>query len=313
MCCVAGILTKKNATSIDSDEFMRKNMLLFFQSFYAASLYVAVARYWRGFGFMYLFLVMLFVATPFSIRTVLDFNHYINHQLLEPFAVLPLFDVQNGSIVIPKNSPHLFKNKQGDVVSIMASQGNFEDYIFKYPRLMILITPHMLTIKPAEFHGFNQKTNEWLTSLYPHQNFSLSLENIQNGRFKGSDWVESKAIKLLKYSVLPSLYITIIMTSAQTALVILMGIAIMAQFFSRMFFKFKLSYLKTLRVCVVASTPMWTLGFVALSLNLDIPYSSLILSGLFLSYFSYAIYVIRREGLLCPLHHDINQDIMPRF
>ena len=117
----------------------------FFQALYLAffsrRLYVDVAKRWRGVGVGYLFFMLSLLVLPYAVQTMLDFKQKIDAEMILPVKQLPLFEVRGGEVFFHQKMPYLVKNKQGDVISIIDTDGSINALpSTTYPKAKVLVT-----------------------------------------------------------------------------------------------------------------------------------------------------------------------------
>lgn len=257
-----------------------------YQSFYGRNLYIDVAKRWRGFGLTYLLLVIAIAAVPLSVRTIVNFTHYFNQEMLLPFEKLPNFYVQNGNVSFDQPMPFMIKNKQGHVISIIDASGFVTEINAQYPHLNLLITKDKIFFRPPKFDLF-ANASQPKTHIYP-------LNKNDNEIFVGKKWIESSGIKNLKYITQVLIYPIITAFLFFMYAFFLFVFTLMGQLCAKLFFNVQLKFNEACRLLAVAATPQIFLLFIALTLNFifaGIGFAYLALVG---SYFFYAVLAVKR-------------------
>lgn len=264
-----------------------------YKSFYSSRLYVDVAKRWRGFGILYLLLALAVAAIPISVRTIIDFHDYIEHQLLYPIEQLPVLYIQKGEVMFDKPMPYMIKNKKDEVVAIIDTTGKIKKIPDKYPQLTILVTKDSIYLREPTPDLF------FSTTQFPKEKKSTKIYKIPeqaNEVLLGKDLVESSAIFNLTLFIQVIVYPAIVMVFFGMYLAFIFCMAFLGQVFAQTLFHVKLKYKQSFRVFTVASTPQIFLLFIMLTAKLAFPGSGLINIALCAIYFSYAVLSIKRES-----------------
>ncbi len=160
-------------------------------SFYSGRLYVDVAKRWKGFGILYLLLVMSVATIPLSIRLIYDFNDYLNQNMIIPINKLPQLVIQNGEVQFNKPMPYLIKNDKGQVVDIIDTTGKITSFTDNYPNAVFLLLKNKIVTRMPPFKTFLNSTSNKVT--IKEQNLNPNDNEI----FVGKDWlVTGKFTKL---------------------------------------------------------------------------------------------------------------------
>jgi hypothetical protein len=262
-----------------------------FLSFYSTRLYVDVGKRWRGFGLLYLLLVIVILAIPFSLRMSANFSDSFNQQVLEPLAQIPTIYVQNGEASFDKPMPYLIKNKKNQVVAIVDTSGRVETFSDKYPYLTVLLTKEKIAFRMPTPQLFGIK--EQLPSGEPMvQNFNKGVNLI----FDGKKIIADNTISQLKLVSEFMIYPIVIAILFSILLVVLLVLGFLGQVFARIFFSFHITFMQGSRLLMVSSTPMLLLLITLLTTNLIFPGVGIILVAVLISYFCLALYSLRSES-----------------
>lgn len=263
-----------------------------YMSFYSKWLYVDVAKRWRGIGLIYLLLVIAICSIPFSLRIAFDFNKTFNRQIIEPLLQLPTVYVQSGNVIFDKPMPYLIRNDKNQVVIIIDTTGKVTEFTDKYPYLNILINKNSI--------NFRLPTPELLgVTVAPDKNgvpIVQPLDKEMNMVFDGKKIIRDNAISGLKYASQLMIYPIVVAILYSIMVAVLLVIAFLGQVFSRVFFSFSISFIKSSRLLLVASTPMLVVLAIILSLNFAFPGFGVILLAFLAAYYSYGIYGFRAES-----------------
>ncbi|ASQ46101.1 DUF1189 family protein [Legionella clemsonensis] len=261
-------------------------------SFYSRRLYVDVGKRWKGFGMLYLLLVMFLFTLPFGLRIISDFDTFFEQQLIEPIKQLPPIYIQNGEVSFDKPMPYFIKNESGEVVSIIDTTGAIKSIDDTYPHLATLITKDKFYYRvPSPQFFFTKQPNKEKDPVYV-QPLSKDINQI----FDGKTWVESSGLSRVKLVSQLIIYPTIALVFFAIYLVFLLVFALMGQFLARLFFHLTISYKQTARLLAVSLTPQILFLVSGLTLDWLFPGFGLVLIILLAFYFSFAVISLKRES-----------------
>ena len=261
-------------------------------AFYSSRLYVDVAKRWRGYGFLYLLLVIAIVTIPISVRVIYNFNTYFTEQLVEPITKIPKLFVQNGEVVFDKPMPYLIKNKTGNIVAVVDTTTTINEASQRFPDLTVLISKENLYFKQPKFELFPSKQNESKGGSFHTQ----PIDKHMNQVFVGDDWMATSGVMKLKIAAECLIYPVIAGFLYGVYLGIMLFVSFVAQLCSIIVFKFRLNFKDTCRIFFVAITPQTALYFIMLAANIKLPFGGLIYVALIAIYFNYAVICIKRES-----------------
>lgn len=285
-------MSKKNQAMRVIDEPMYSYWQALFMSFYSGSLYVDVAKRWRGFGVLYLLLVIAIASIPLSVRIIYDFNQYFDEQMVLPLTKLPPLYVQNGGVVFDKPMPFFIKNKTGAVVAIVDTTGKVKNIDSTYPQLTILITKDKLYYRPPKFHLFFDASR----AMKAEDTLVQPLDKASNEVFDGKAWIASSGIMTLKLITELLVYPLIMMFLFGMYVVLMLALAFIGQLFAQIIFKFRVPYKMAARIFLVASTVQVAVFFTLLTTNVVFPGVGLLYMVLLAVYFNYGVLCVKRES-----------------
>jgi len=285
-------MNKKSKSLRVNDAPMYNYLQAIYMSFYSRSLYVDVAKRWKGFGALYLLLVISIASIPLSARIMYDFNQYFDQQMILPLTELPPLYVQNGGVVFDKPMPYVVKNKTGAVVAIVDTTGKVKNIDQTYPELTVLITKDKLYFRPPKFHLFSNTP----VPLKQQDTFVQPLDKASNEVFDAKAWVASSGIMNLKLMTEILVYPLIVMFLFGLYVVFMLGLAFIGQLFAQIIFKFKVPYKMAARVFSVASTVQIAVFFIVLTAGIVVPGAGLLYMVLLAVYFNYGILCVKRES-----------------
>ncbi|MDA9271981.1 DUF1189 domain-containing protein [bacterium] len=261
-------------------------------AFYSRKLYVDVAKRWRGFGFIYFFILITIAVMPLATRVSMDFSRYVNQQFFLAFQEMPAFEIRDGQVLFERSMPYRVKNKSGAVIGIIDTTGHVMGMRSEYPQLSVLVTRDKIYFRPPAFQLFF--TTKGIQKPAPV--YAQSISELQNGVFDGQAWVNSTDILVLKWGAVVCMYPIIILFLFGFFLTLLMVFALIGQAYSLIIFKFKLNYQMSCRMALVASTPLMMVIFLLMTMNHGVYGAGLTSLVLFSFYFSYAVLCVRRES-----------------
>ena len=262
-----------------------------YMSLYSGQLYVDVAKRWRGFGFLYMLLLVAIASIPFSVRIIMDFNRYFNEQIISPIEQIPPLTIQNGTLIFDKEMPYLIKNKAGSVVVAIDTSGVVKGLDGAYPELMMLITQHKLYFRPPYTKLFLGSLNR-----ATEKPFIETLYKQASEIFVAKEWIKASGVLKLKWFVLAMVYPMVFPFVFGLFYMFFLILAMLAQVFSWLIFKYKLTYKEATRLLTVASTAQVVIFLILLSANFlfhGVGLLAVILNAL---YFSYAVLSVKRES-----------------
>jgi hypothetical protein len=259
---------------------------------YSGALYVDVAKRWRGFGMLYLLLVVAITMTPFAGQFIYDIHQSIDEQILSPIQKLPLLYIQNGNVEIDQPMPYVIKNKKGDTVVIIDTAGKVKKIIDEHPELRLLVAKNKLYLRnPKMNFFFGHLINSANTKIYVQ-----ALNENMNEVFDGNLWVNSSRVKRLKWSILYSLYPMLIMVVYSLTLVIMLPFAFIGKLFSHIVIKHDMPFKTASRVFMVSSTGTIYLFFLSLLFNVSLPGIGIFYMALLSIFFFYGVLCVKRES-----------------
>ena len=285
-------MNKKKQDLRPVDEPLFSYWQALYLAFFSRRLYVDVAKRWRGYGVLYLLLVIAIACIPISARIIYNFNQYFDDQMIAPLKALPVLQIQNGNVVFDKPMPYLVKNKTGHIVAMIDTTGRITGMSDLYPDLTILITKDSIFLRPPKFQlFFNSQQDLKGVNVY-----AQSLNKETNEIFVGENWVKSSGISRVKW--LAEMLVYPLMTGFAFGIdsVIMLFLAFIGQLLSIIVFKHKMSLKDTCRLFMVAATAQIAVFFVFLTANIIPPGGGFGYLVLVSVYFSFAVLSVRRES-----------------
>lgn len=281
---------KKTLREIDTPFYNYWQAL--YLSFFSSRLYVDVGKRWKGFGLIYLLLLLFIVSIPFAVRVTADFNRFVNEEMIQPLAQLPSIYIQNGKVSFDKPMPYMVKNKAGQVVLIVDTTGKVQTIDKTYPNLTTLITKEKFIYRfPSPQFFFTKDPISSESSLYVQ-----TIGEQVNEVFDGQRWVNSSGIKRVKYLSAAIIYPMVALIFFSMYLVFFLAFALMGQFVAKLFLKLSLSFKQACRLLIVSSTPQIVVLFIILTLGWLFNWLGVVLLAILSIYFTYAIISLKRES-----------------
>lgn len=263
-------------------------------SFFSKELYVDVSKRWKGFGFLYLLMLVAILCIPFAIKGVQNFNQYFEEELVSPLRQLPTLYIRNGEVSLDHPVPYFVKNKEGKPVVMIDTRKDINSFPTEYPSLNFLITKNKMffrTPDPAKFF------NETPTTSYAN-NKNIYVQNIDtedNEVFSGKQWVDNTGILKIKLLGQFLIYPTMLFGFFGRLVVLLLVFALLGQLVSKYFYSTKLTFKESSRILAVALTPTMAAVILVFILNISSSWLSLLYVITLTAYFSFACIAIRED------------------
>lgn len=288
-------MTKKQATSlrpIDAPHYRYWQAL--YHSFFNPRLYIDVGKRWKGFGILYLLLVMIIGIVPLYWKTVTNMNRTFQEDIVTPLQKLPILYIQNGNVSVNVAMPYFIKNDKNQVVAIVDTTGKINQLENKqYPKLSFLIMKNKFMFRPPSMNFDFTKNN---FNLPEAAVTTRDLPQNLNQVFNSKEWIASSKLNIMNKFMGIILYPSLVLVIFSLYLVLLLALALLAQFVAKILIKVNLSYLESFRVLMVSATPQIAITMICASFNLifeDFGFFSMIVLAV---YFSFAAIAIKRAS-----------------
>lgn len=262
-----------------------------YMSFYNKRLFVDVGKRWKGLCIAYLFLALLIGVVPFALRTGFEFNRTFNEQILNPLNQLPVFYIQNGQVSFDKPMPYMIKNKRGDVVLIVDTTGQVNSIGPEYPYLSILINKDKISLKIP--------SPDILTNMHDKSSGIPMVENFNKGAnlvFDGRRIIHETSIEIIKYTSQVLVYPLLVAIFFPFFLILFAILGFLGQLFTSILFSFSITFAQSMRLMIVAGTPMVYLFLLAFALHSVFSGIGFILLAVLVAYYSFAVLALRAEA-----------------
>lgn len=285
--------SKKNVQPVDSRIYKYWEAL--YLSYYSSKFYIDVAKRWRGFGVSYFFFFFLIAAIPFSIKSAIDMNNYITHDLFQPTSMIPEIKLVNGKIQFDKPMPFFVKNDQGKDVIIIDTTGQINEINKDYPDVLFLINSSKIHFKFPQLHFFkNDKRN---SEYYNKEQIETQdLSELGDDIFTGRNWLEESGFIKMKNRLLILIYPLVFGALFGIFTTGILALSILGQVAAYSIFKQKLRFKQTCRISVIASSiGIWlylclkTFGIASAKLNF-------MCMAIVFVYFSYGVLAVKRSS-----------------
>ncbi len=264
-----------------------------YRSFYSRRLYVDVGKRWKGFGVLYLLLVIAILSVPFFFRMSISLDESFKEQIVDPLLKIPVFYIQNGDVLFDKPMPYYVKNDKGQTVVVIDTTGAVNDFTAQYPYLNILINKNQIAFRIPNPQLFTMGKEAPPSRSTP---IVQTFDKGSNLVFDGKKMVEANSVTGLKYASQAVLYPIIVGIFFSIFIVFFLVLALLGQTFSSIFFSFKISFAASCRMLMVAGTPMLLVLMTILSLNSVFTGLGILLFFLLIAYYSFALYALRAES-----------------
>lgn|GEM_PF-1627622 len=282
---------KKNESTHEAPEYKARHA--FYLAFFSSKLYVDVVRRWRGLGVLYFFMMLSVLTLPHAIQLMWSLNQVIETKILTPLKSLPSLSIRSGEVVFPEKMPYLIKNKQGEVISIIDTEGGIKQLPEpRYPLASILVTKHdmHLDFRLLDFLLTEQDKKA------ENQDMVIPWESIENEDFWMTTWLDTLHINAFKNFLFIMVYPVVVTLNVSVFMTILLSMVLFAQFTARMAFKVRLSFLESSRLLFVATTPVAAICSVLVLFNFVFPGKAIVYIALLALYFSFGVLAYRRSS-----------------
>jgi hypothetical protein len=225
----------------------------FYLAFFSKKLYIDVVRRWRGLGILYFFLLFSVITIPHAIQLMWSLNHVVETNILTPLKSLPALSIRSGEVVFAGKMPYLIKNNQGEVVSIIDTEGHINQLPeSRYPLASILVTKDAMHMD-FRLLDFLDTSHKKVSRDKP---IVIPLESLGNDEFWVTSWLNKLHITAFKNLLIVMLYPIVVTLNTSVFMTILLSMVLVAQLMARIAFKVKLSFFESSRLLFVAATPL---------------------------------------------------------
>jgi hypothetical protein len=180
-------------------------------------------------------------------------NQVVETNILTPLKSLPALSIRSGNVVFSEKMPYLIKNNQGEVISIIDTEGHINQLPeSRYPLASILVTKDAMYMD-FRLLDFLDKTHKQAPE---DKAIVLPLESLGDDDFWATSWLKQFHVTAFKNLLIFMLYPTVVALNASVFMTILLSMVLVAQLMARIAFKVKLSFFESSRLLFVAATPL---------------------------------------------------------
>jgi len=138
-------IPEKNKSTREAPHYKARHA--FYLAFFSSQLYLDVIRRWRGLGILYFFIMLSVMTLPYSVQLMCALNKVIETKILLPIKSLPPLSIRSGEVIFHGTMPYLIKNNDGEVMSIIDTEGHINQLPAPlYPLASILVTKHNIHV-----------------------------------------------------------------------------------------------------------------------------------------------------------------------
>lgn len=262
-----------------------------YMSFYSMRLYIDVGKRWSGFGLRYLLLMLALWSIPMTVKLGGDFNEMYYQQLIRPLSMIPSVYIQNGDASFDKPMPYMIKDNKGDVIVIVDTTGKVSDFTNDYPKLTMLINKNKFGYRMPALSIFGEAPNN-ARNKPSFQFFNESDNFVFDGKYIVSQKLFTQLTLMVKLMIYPLIFSIVL--GIFVFLFFVFGL--LGQLFAQIFFSFKINVKTSIRLLIVAATPMMLVLLCLELLKYLFPGFGFILTGILTLYFSFAVFSLKSES-----------------
>ena len=267
---------KKNHTLVTREERLYGYFSALWMSFYSQNLYIDVGKRWRGFGLLYLLLLSALVAIPWSVQTGLTLQKDYVERVLPSIQKMPVIHYIKGKLSIDKEMPYIINDPATNKpVVIIDDTGKYTS--LKNSPATVLMTSNQI------FTQFKYSGTD-VDTIGPELTFDLTPKLILTQVERGK--------RLLFYVLYP----TVVSILYATEITLLLVLAALGQFVTRVFTKYPLKYRQSMRLICVAATPQLSLVIVTLLVDWTGSLASTVVSLSLIAYYAFGVRANKRFG-----------------
>ncbi len=287
---------KKNKTKLSSnDKSIFKYWQALYLSFYSVRLYVDVAKRWKGFGFGYFLMLIAIAVIPLSIKAMQVCNRYYDYQMIDPLKKIPDFAVDRGRLVFTGITPYVIKNVYEDPVIVIDPNSTLTEINYVYPKWMLFITSDRFYLRLPNLSIFEDETMPRATLNSPDINMQ-SFESIEYETFNSAYWLEQTHFSSIKWYFIVATYPIFVAVLFGFFAVVLGLMTILGRAFSKIIFKFGLTFKQAYRIMLVSSGCGISVFVLGMPYVARMPVVGFFLMIAIILYFCFAVLAIKKES-----------------
>lgn len=275
---------------VDSPNYSYRQAL--YMAFYSWWLYIDVGKRWKGYGFVYLMLVIALFSLPMSLQAMFDLKQSFERDLVAPLQALPPLVVQGGALQFNEPMPYLIRNEQGAVVVIIDTQSAELPSLKTYPRLQMVIHKNSISFyspTPSVFAGLEPGSEALAPQTYQ---FSANMNTV----FSAAEWVDTFGVRGVYYAMMALIYPLVISFLYALLGSLLLIFSLLGQLFAQVFFSFKPSFKQSCRLMMVAATPAIFAILTIMLYQLSGRWLGLLMAIILSLYYCYAILAVKHAS-----------------
>lgn len=259
-----------------------------YRSFYSTQLYLDVAKRWTGYGLRYFLLMMILWCIPMSGWMMLSFNRTYDAQVIDPLSMIPPVYIQNGIASFDKPMPYLVKNNKGQVIVIIDTTGEVNDFS-DYPHLAILVNKTKMSVKvPMPKIPISDVLKE-----AGEQPLVETFDKQSSFILNGPDLIKLDLFASWRHMILLIIYPMALSLFFFLFLVLLLIMASLGKLIALTFFSQKLTFKQSCRLVFITSTPMMLLLLGLLLSNMTFQGYGFLLLAIFVPYYCFSVCVLK--------------------
>lgn len=262
-----------------------------YMAFYHKRLYLDVIKNWRGFGLLYLLLMLSILVLPHALEVAVKYQQFVTQEIFLPVKKLPPLSVRQGEVQFYSPMPYLVRNDEKEVISIIDTTGKITALpSIAYPKASVLVTKDALhfSFPPIDLFHMGQvaERKESVSPLNSHEDIDFLAE----------DWLKSTNLYIFSKLLLLAFYPILWMFYFGLCVVLVFALAFFGQLMARLMFKVRLSYKASVRLMSVALTPAAWVYFTLLALMKIYTGMGMVYVALMALYFCFGVLAYRRES-----------------
>ena len=133
-------------------------------SFAFGDLYLDVAKNWKGTGFLYIFLILVFLCVPRAVRVHADISQGIAEGLPKFMETIPDFELKNGELSVDVKQPFYYPDKKAPVFVIDTTGKITSLSQVQWPEKedsVILLTKTQMMVRRVRFGAPEEQTSDF--------------------------------------------------------------------------------------------------------------------------------------------------------
>lgn len=265
---------------VDVDQRQYSYFSALWKSFYSKSLYIDIVKRWKGFGFVYLMIMVMVFSAPVSLVIVKQALTNLDENIIQPITQLPQFKVTDGKVDFDHPMPYVINNQRtGKPALIVDTTGQIKSLNAKgMGSVSTLITSDTLYVRSFANELNKQKLGK------------IGVTEV----FDGKHFVESIPVNKMRWVFKLSVYPIVACILFGVLIVMLMMFAALSQIMASTVMHFQMRYKQATRVAFVAATPFIVVTGVCYALFKYNNWVGIIQFLVLLGYFIFAVRVNKK-------------------